>query len=311
MTLMEVFLSLIAFAAASSAVFAAVGLLSRRKVDQRLQQLQSVLGEDHTLVNADRSSAGRFVRCVAPFVPSPLRPRSDKDLNSVRLRLARAGFTAGAAVEIYVVWRFVAALLTGVLAAGVWLGLSNYGTVKSGMAAGVILSLGFLVPDAILRIRTKARQKQILRTLPEAVDLMVVAIEVGLGLEAVLRNVADEMRGIAPALCAEFDLYNSQLQLGVPKRDALHELGVRAGISELNSFASILIQAERYGSSIAQVLREQSDSIRQRQRLRAEENAQKASVMLILPMVLFIFPGIFVVLVGPAALNLMHDFCNL
>lgn len=307
----ELLVPFFAFAAVATAVYAASGFFAKPAVDKRLEQLDAVLDPERKPVEWSHESTSKLVRCLSPMVPSLMRPRSERDLNTVRLRLAKAGLTSAGAVEVYVVWRALAAGMTILLAAAAWLGLHNYGVAASAIAACVILSIGFLMPDMLLRIRTTSRQKQILKFLPEAVDLMVVGIEVGLGLDAVLRNVADEMRGNARALCAELDLYNSQLQMGVAKRDALHELGIRAGLAELNSFACTLIQAERYGSSIAQALREQSDFIRQRQRSRAEEKAQQASVKLILPLVLFIFPGIFVVLVGPAALNLMHDFCNL
>jgi tight adherence protein C len=116
-----------------------------------------------------------------------------------------------------------------------------------------------------------------------------------------MRKVCDEMKEHARVLCDEIALANFQLQMGRPKREVLHDLGVRTGVDDVKSLAAILIQADRFGSSVAQALRVQSDSMRIKRRQIAEEKAAKTAVQMIFPLVLFIFPGIFVVLVGPAA----------
>jgi tight adherence protein C len=120
-------------------------------------------------------------------------------------------------------------------------------------------------------------------------------------------KVTDEMKGHAKIMSEEFALANLQLQMGRPRREVLHDLGVRTGVDDVRSLAAILIQADRFGSSIAQALRVQSDSMRTRRRQLAEEKAAKTAVQLIFPLVLFIFPGIFVVLVGPAAINIANN----
>src|ERR1041385_8333355 len=114
------------------------------------------------------------------------------------------------------------------------------------------------------------------------------------------------MKEHAKVICEEFSLANFQLQVGRPRREVLHDLGVRTGVDDVRSLAAILIQADRFGSSIAQALRVQSDSMRTRRRQMAEEKANKTAVQLLFPLILFIFPGIFVVLVGPAAINIME-----
>ena len=135
----------------------------------------------------------------------------------------------------------------------------------------------------------------------------MVCVESGLGLDAALRKVTDEMKGHAKMICEEFALANLQLQMGRPRREVLHDLGVRTGVDDVRSLAAILIQADRFGSSIAQALRVQSDSMRTRRRQLAEEKAAKTAVQLIFPLVLFIFPAIFVVLVGPAAIQIQKN----
>ena len=121
-----------------------------------------------------------------------------------------------------------------------------------------------------------------------------------------MRKVCDEMGTHAKVICEELSLANFQLQMGRPRREVLHDLGVRTGVDDVRSLAAILIQADRFGSSIAQALRVQSDSMRTRRKQVAEEKAAKTAVQLLFPLILFIFPGIFVVLVGPAAINIME-----
>src|SRR5262249_25103111 len=158
------------------------------------------------------------------------------------------------------------------------------------------------VPNLVLWWLRSKRQQEIFLTLPDALDLMVVCVESGLGLDAAMRKVCEEMKEHATVLSDEMALANLQLQMGRPRREVLHDLGVRTGVDDVKSLAAILIQADRFGSSIAQALRVQSDSMRTRRKQIAEEKAAKTAVQLIFPLVLFIFPGIFVVLVGPAAL---------
>src|SRR4029078_5521521 len=135
----------------------------------------------------------------------------------------------------------------------------------------------------------------------------VVCVEAGLGLDQAMRKVSEEMKKTCRTVADEFALCNFQLQMGRALSEALHELGTRTGVDDLRSLAAILIQADRFGSSIAQALRVQSDSMRTRRKQIAEEKAAKTAVQMIFPLVLFIFPGIFVVLVGPAAILIMQN----
>jgi tight adherence protein C len=128
-----------------------------------------------------------------------------------------------------------------------------------------------------------------------------------LGLDAGMRRVAEELDDSAPDLCREFSMCNFQLQVGKPRRDVLHDLGIRSGVDDLKALSAILIQADKFGSSVAQALRVQSDSMRIKRRQMAEERAQQSAVKMIFPLVLFIFPGIFVVLVGPAAISMINQ----
>jgi tight adherence protein C len=168
----------------------------------------------------------------------------------------------------------------------------------------IVGGLGMYLPGIILGVIRRKRQESIFLGLPDALDLMVVCVEAGLGLDAAMRRVASELAVSTPVICEELAIANFQVQMGRPRRDVLHELGKRTGVDDVRALAAVLIQAERFGASIATALRVQSDSMRVKRRQLAEERAAKAAVKLILPLVLFIFPGIFVVLVGPAGIQI-------
>ncbi|HLW65967.1 MAG TPA: type II secretion system F family protein [Gemmataceae bacterium] len=235
--------------------------------------------------------------------------QSDLERNSLRVRLANAGFRSETAPAVYQGMR-VASLAVFLLPAVLIFLLHDGFTVSAMFWIVLCGAAGFYLPVIGLWFLRSQRQKEIFLTLPDALDLMVVCVESGLGLDAAMRKVTDEMKGHARIISEEFALANLQLQMGRPRREVLHDLGVRTGVDDVRSLAAILIQADRFGASIAQALRVQSDSMRTRRRQIAEEKAAKTAVQLIFPLVLFIFPGIFVVLVGPAAINIQRQLLN-
>jgi len=243
---------------------------------------------------------------AAPQISKVLKPKTELEQSELKIRLGNAGFHTPNALNIYLTIK-VAFLVLGLL------GGSSYGFVKyglmtqSGITALVLAGgLGFYLPEIVLWYLRITRQEKIFLSLPDALDLLVVCVEAGLGLDAGMRRVSDELNDSAPELCSELALSNMQLQMGRPRRDVLHDMGVRTGVDDMKALAAILIQADKFGSSIAQALRVQSDSMRVKRSQMAEEKAQQTAVKMIFPLVLFIFPGIFVVLVGPAAI-LMID----
>ena len=235
--------------------------------------------------------------------------QSDLEKNSLRVKLANAGFRSESAPAIFQGLR-LASLLLSLAPVALFALLRNGFTMTSMYLVVAGAGIGFYLPGIILAFLRKSRQKEIFLTLPDALDLMVVCVESGLGLDAAMRKVTDEMKGHAKTIAEEFALANLQLQMGRPRREVLHDLGVRTGVDDVRSLAAILIQADRFGSSIATALRVQSDSMRTRRKQMAEEKAAKTAVQLIFPLVLFIFPGIFVVLVGPAAINISKNLLN-
>ena len=243
---------------------------------------------------------------MAKAIAQPVMPQTELETSALRVRLANAGFRSEGAPAIYSGLR-VACLGLFILAAlGIFLPRSDT-AVRKAIAIGGAAGLGFYFPNILLWWLRRRRQQAIFLTLPDALDLMVVCVESGLGLDAAMRKVCEEMKDHATILAEEISISNFQLQMGRPKREVLHDLGVRTGVDDVKSLAAILIQADRFGSSVAQALRVQSDSMRTRRKQIAEEKAAKTAVQMIFPLVLFIFPGIFVVLVGPAALAISHQ----
>jgi tight adherence protein C len=231
--------------------------------------------------------------------------KSELERNKLKLQLVNAGFRGDNAPMIYHGLRLLCLTLFLLPTSGfmlVWQGF----TQKSLIYIGILGAIGFYLPQVALWLLVTNRKKQIFLTLPDALDLLVVCVESGLGLDAAMRKVTEEMKTHAKVICEEIALANLQLQMGKSRREVLHDLGVRTGVDDVKALAAILIQADRFGSSIAQALRVQSDSMRVRRRQIAEEKAAKTAVQLIFPLVLFIFPAIFVVLVGPAAIQIKH-----
>jgi tight adherence protein C len=242
---------------------------------------------------------------TAKALSGPLMPSTEGEQSELRNRLANAGFRSESAVAVYLGLRFGTLVLFTFLALAVF--LPKYGLTTAMLKpVAAFAGVGFYLPTVVLWFLRKKRQEEIFLTLPDALDLLVVCVESGLGLDAAMRKVCDEMKDHAKVICEELALANFQLQMGRPRRDVLHDLGVRTGVDDVRSLAAILIQADRFGSSIAQALRVQSDSMRTRRKQLAEEKAAKTAVQLIFPLVLFIFPGIFVVLVGPAAISIIN-----
>jgi tight adherence protein C len=245
---------------------------------------------------------------ATPTLAKPLQPQNEKDASKLKTKLAEAGLRSDAAATLFLGSKVVTLTLGLLLGLG---GLSMFGLGFSTILRVSFLSLGmFFLPDLIVMLKARKRKEEVFLGMPDALDLMVVCVEAGLGLDQAMRKVAEEMQKSYRVIAEEFGLCNLQLQMGRPRSEALQELGTRSGVDDLRQLASILIQADKFGSSIAQALRVQSDAMRTRRSQLAEEKAAKTAVKLIFPLVLLIFPGIFVVLVGPAGISMWRQLIN-
>jgi len=304
-------MSVVAFVIFMGGAWLMLSLINNRNTTKAEMRLERI-GRPKSLAEIDLAAGtatdDRFgaLKATMSNLGAALEPQSDLEKNSLKIKLANAGFRSESAAAVYHGLRMLS-LLAFTAPAVMIFGLKYGVTMKAAQFSLGFAALGFYLPSMVLWYLRSKRRQEIFLTLPDALDLMVVCVESGLGLDAAMRKVTDEMKGHAKVISEEFALANLQLQMGRPRREVLHDLGIRTGVDDVRSLAAILIQADRFGSSIAQALRVQSDSMRTRRRQLAEEKAAKTAVQLIFPLVLFIFPGIFVVLVGPAAINIVNQ----
>ncbi|MDA7950935.1 MAG: type II secretion system F family protein [Pirellulaceae bacterium] len=248
----------------------------------------------------------KVLETATPAFAKPLQPKSEQEAGKLKERLDHAGFRAESAPSIFLGTKFVFLIVGLVLGGGVAVAFEGF-TQGAMMKLVLIAGAMFYLPDLVVKFLTSRRKESIFLGLPDALDLMVVCVEAGLGLDQAMRRVATEMEHSNKVIAKEFGLSNLQLQMGSTRAEVLSELGRRNGVDDLRALSAIIIQADKFGSSIAQALRVQSDSMRTRRKQIAEEKAAKTAVQLIFPLVLFIFPGIFVVLVGPAGITMVRE----
>jgi tight adherence protein C len=231
-------------------------------------------------------------------------PNKSADKSQLKLKFQRAGLR-GRSVP-FVFWGTKLILAAALPAAFVLTAVAFLKTLSSShmlLIACFLAMLGLVLPDLWLSVRTSGRLKRIVRGFPDALDLLVVCVEAGMGLDAAIQKVGEEVGLTHPELSEELKIVNLELRAGKARQQALRSLADRTGIEDVKSLVTMLIQTDRFGTSVAQALRVYSDSFRTARYQRAEEIAAKIATKLIFPLVLFIFPCMFVVLMGPVAIQ--------
>jgi tight adherence protein C len=233
-----------------------------------------------------------------------------RDNATVQAILAQAGFLAPNAVAVYWGARIVLLVGLAIVAALIAPLFKPEGSavVMAALWAG---ALGWVMPPFYLRNRVKLRQKQVQRALPDALDMLVVCVEAGLGLNQALVRVAEEIDQVSPLLSGHLVLLNLEIRAGTAREEALRKLADRVGLQDMSSLVAMLIQTDRFGTSIANALRVQSSSLRTKRRQRAEEAAAKTAIKLVFPLVLCIFPALFVVILAPAMIQISQALTQL
>jgi tight adherence protein C len=263
--------------------------------------------------NAENAvNSGRFDRFTdaleqaSPSLSKYLEPKTTVERNKLAQRLSEAGYRTETGAAMFLSMKVIAGMTGFILGGGLSIILLGFNTgvlLKALLGGGIL----FFLPEFILDYLAKKRRQAITLALPDCLDLLVVSVEAGLGLDQAMRKVSEEMASSYPILTEEIQLCTLHLQMGKVRSEVLQDLGNRTGVEDLRTLASLLIQADKFGSGVAQALRVQSDSMRIKRQQIAEEKAAKTAVKLIFPLVIFIFPGVFVVLVGPAAIQMARE----
>ncbi len=268
-------------------------------IDQRLTQYTHSL-EDLELQQPFHQ------RVIKPIVKSFLdtvgKFGPKQNVEKTKKMLATAGHPGGITPVMFMGMRLGLALGLGFLFLTV-MTIGGSEPMQILMYTGLGTVLGFMLPGMWLGSKIKQRQKSIVKALPDALDLLTISVEAGLGFDIALKRVTEKWDD---ELSQEFQRVLSDISLGLTRKDALRDMATRTDVEDVQIFTSAMIQAEQLGVSIAKILKLQSDQMRERRRQRAEEQAQKAPVLMLFPMVFLIFPSIFVVILGPAVPKLMQ-----
>ena len=233
-----------------------------------------------------------------------IKPKNGEDLSHLRKMFLKAGYrNENSPIVFFGVKVFLTALLPFLFFMVKLSFLRTLPSLTAMLIAIFSALMGFYAPNLWLRLKVDTRKEKILLGLPDALDLMVVCAEAGVGLDSAIHRVGEEMKLTNKPLSEEFKLMNLELRAGKQRRDALKNLALRTDLDDVKSLVTLLVQTERFGTSIAQALRVHSDSMRTKRFQRAEEVAVKLPVKLLFPLIFFIFPSLFVAVLGPAALR--------
>jgi tight adherence protein C len=295
---MTILLPLLAFLFMSLLVTAAAMALSPGAA----AAIQRRLGEIRGTSEMPAAEPAPYERMVVDSLKRLGRfaPKSPSELGRLRTKLVTAGYRGTEALPIFIGIRLGCALLFFVIGT-----MSMFGKPNVGLALGAA-GLGYLLPAMALGRMARRRQHRIRLSLPDALDLLVVSVEAGLGLDQAILRVGEELAFAHRDLSDELRLVNLELRAGKARSEALHNLAERTGVDDLSSLVAMLVQTDKFGTSVAQSLRVHSETLRTKRRQRAEEAAAKTGVKMVFPLVFCIFPAIWVVTIGPAAIKFVE-----
>ena len=287
-------------------LIASIGILLfyREAALQRISEIIDPRPKRRSLIGTVQQAGSSIGNLVKNF--ENLMPKSQKEVSVILTRLTRAGYRNESAVKIFYGCKVVTPLLLAAVA-----GLSGLASLGPFFVYLLALGGGFLAPDFWLGKRIDARQKRIQRGLPDVLDLLVICMEAGLSLDQATTRTAQELRHSQPELCDEIGVVVLEQRAGRARSEAWKNLAERTGVECLRNLVSMLVQTEQFGTSIAKMLRVHSDTLRVQRVQMIEELAGKTSVKLVFPLVLFIFPALFLVTLGPAVIVMVESFSTL
>jgi tight adherence protein C len=269
---------------------------ARRLFPEELQKARTTEKVRREIVSA------RFAKKLKDLLGFTKDPIKAKELKK---KLVQAGYHGDYTLTAFFIFKVAVPVVLPILTFPILL-FSNISAGLKPLLLYAPIGLGFYLPNLILNHQIQSRQKKINDGLPDALDLLVVCVEAGLGLNAAMKRVAEDCKMNNPILSQEFMTVNLEILAGLDREQALRNLAERTGVEDLSNLCAILIQAEKFGTSIALALRVQSDTLRTKRRLHLEEKAAQTPVKLIFPLLLFIFPALMVVVLGPAVIQVME-----
>jgi tight adherence protein C len=276
-------------------------LFYRDALPQRIAEAINPKPKQRTLLTTIRQT-GFSIGGVVEHLESVL-PKSQAEVSIALQRLTRAGLRGESAIKVFYGCKVLTPLLLCVICF-----VTNFASLGPFFVYASALGLGFLAPDFYLGRMIKTRQKKMQKGLPDVLDLLVICIEAGLSLDQATARTSDELKGAQPELCDEFGVLVLEQRAGRARADAWKHMGERTGVESLRNLVSVLVQSEQFGTSVAKTLRQHADSLRQQRIQQVEEMAAKTSVKLVFPLVFFIFPALFLVVLGPAVITMMEQF---
>ena len=271
------------------------------------KRLQKVMGGERVVPNVDEQAppwVEKVVKMAGPLAKLSL-PEEDWQNSPIRLRFINAGYRNKNAPLIY----FTAKTLLALSFPFLYLIAKGFGAFEANFAQTLmtvlaLAALGYYLPNAILSRLVYVRKRELFENFPDALDLMTVCMEAGLGLDAAIARVGEEMAITSPITSEEFRMVGLELRAGASREQALRNLALRTGLEDIDSLVAMLVQADRFGTSIADSLRVHSEGLRTKRRLIAEEKAAKLAVKLLFPLIFTIFPSMLLVLLGPAFISI-------
>ncbi|MFI5091097.1 MAG: type II secretion system F family protein [Terriglobales bacterium] len=292
---MPLVLTILVFLTVAAALFAFGAALAAPSsvLGSRLREI----GWQRPKAEEKRPIRERFQQALTPL--SKALPLSPTDVSQTRAWLIQAGYRDARHLTFY----FGLRVLFAALGLGAVVLATGFNSVP--LIIGVP-AFGFFIPRFLLKRAMKERQRRIRLALPDALDLTVICVEAGLALDQAMMRVGEDLAPAHPELSAEFHLLTLETRAGKPRVEALKNLAARTGVDDIRSLVATLVQTDRFGTSVAQALRVHSDSLRTERRQRAEEQAAKTSVKMIIPLVLFVLPSLIFVTIGPAIIQLMR-----
>lgn len=279
----------------------------RLEVTRRMQELTSRLSRKKGLDDElSKPFTERVIRPVLDKITGAIgRAMPAKKRVSLQKKILMAGNPGDISANEFLVIQYGSTLILPVAFLLLLALPMGWSPLQGLLVIAVAAGGGFLLPEYFLKMKAAARQEDIQDSLPDVLDLLTVSVEAGLGFDAALVKVVEKIKGV---LSTEFARMLQEIKMGKPRRDALRDLGHRSGVDDVVAFTGAVIQADQLGVSIGNVLRLQSEQMRMKRRQRAEQKAMKAPIKMLIPLILFIFPTIFIVVMGPAAIGLMDTF---